>query len=283
MTTSLTSLTVCEGKHLCGLSVELNSEGRSITVQSPWIPSVPVIKSDSSDELSKQLIDRIKQVMWRSITFSSKRVNHDELADKCYCDIDADKYIVTSIIKGSDGIHRFPYNNVQHHIDNKWMMRCLNIYYRLSNNHINNSCHTYSKVFKIKRSSGQICDAKIFDEAQIRVRKSSFKKDEEITFYLRPNFFDDGSPIKDTAPKYDSCIWMHKDYRLDDVSEQNNISEMSITFNDIFTDEELDNVLDDPVKHTTMSHFNNLHNVWINDHLKPAISRMSNITITLVE
>jgi len=282
MPNSLTDITFCEENHLCGLSIEINSDSRPIIVQSPWIPSLPAIKQFPLEGQIYELIDRIKQVMWRSITFSSKVENKDELGDKCYGEIDANKYIVTSIIKGSEGIHIFPYNCVQHHINNEWMMRCLNICYRVSNNHINHSFHTFPKVFKINRSGGKICDAKIFDEGQIRVRKSSSKKDEEATFYLRPNFFEDGEPIDDTAPGYNSCIWMYKDVRLDDISKQNNISEMSITFNDIFTDDELENALDDLVKYTVMIHFNTLHTKWVNNYLKPAISRMSNIKVTLV-
>tara|TARA_Y100000590_G_scaffold431058_1_gene545397 strand:+ start:4096 stop:4971 length:876 start_codon:yes stop_codon:yes gene_type:complete len=291
MTAKALAANITVENNLAGMVVDIEVNNTKQQIGSAWLVDEDNdlgLDNADSDYTTSQVMEICNNVMgtlWSVMNFSSYVTNSDQLTRKVYSDDEVDDCLTISQIAGSHGMLSFPHNIVAHHVDSRWLMKCLNIYYRVSQNYIPNYCHNLPTIITFPRSSGINCDAKIFKNGQIRIRQSKSQNDTEPNMYIRGSFFSDGSDIGEDAPSPDSSEWLYSDKKLEIVSEINNISEMAIKFNDIFTEGELTSASDDNdfVKRDVMLYFNNLHTEWVNDTLKPAISRLSYLNITLVE
>lgn len=283
MTTTVQGGVVIKEANLAGAIVNVTIDGREQQISSPWLKENNNNIDDNRTDVEK-VCDNIMNTLWSITTFSSYVTNTDQFTGKYYSDEEIDKNFVCSIIAGSHSMLCYPYNVVTYHKDSSWLMKCLNIYYRISKNYIPKHLIDFPNFIQYPRSSGTNSDAVLWDSGQFRIHKSKSLKDTEEHFYMRGHFYPDCKKIDlDNLPSENSSEWLFKDRPLEEIAEINIVSQMTIRFNDIFTDEELTNALtEDVVKHGVMLYFNNMHNEWVMDTLMPIVNRTNNITINVV-
>jgi len=286
--TSIATATATNGKYVVtnnagGITVDIDIDGRKQQIGSSWL-----VNNDSNDQGKtdvERICDTVIGTLFSVTTFSSCAENADQFTGKSYEEDEICRNFRTSFISGSLSMLSYPYNTVTYHISSNWLMKCLNIYYRVSKDYIPNNLHTFPRKMKFPRSTGINCDTIIFPNGQMRIHTSNSLKDTSPRFYIRGNFYPDGGDIEDENKYSPDCpIWMFKDRPVDEIAKMNNFSEMNITFNDIFTDGELAEAVNDGdlVKRDVMLYFNNLHHEWVTETLLPVIETTKNIKITIV-
>lgn len=284
MSATATSINYKMEHNVGGASIDINIGGRKQTIRSPWMNDDNKLFIQSDIDEVTNICDKVISSLWTILSFSSWRVNSDQITQQFYSEEDANKYLVTSVICGSQNMQFYPNNSVTHHVDSKWLMRCLNIYYRVSKAYIPNYYNNFPTKMKIPRSNGTTCDAIIWKNGQIRLHQSKTLNDSTRKFYIRANFFTDGASIEEEYPEENSSLWSFKDAVFEDVCDLNKITEVTFNFTDLFTDEEINAAIQDNdlVKMNVMLYFNNLHYKWVENELMPVIKNTPSIKITIV-
>lgn len=153
--------------------------------------------------------------------------------DKCYFDgkwYDADnensedyQSICQGIVLGC--MTEYPYNTIQYHVKNRWMLDALRMLYYECSNVIPHCYHNLPNIFKIRRSNGNIQDAIANNDIHgVRIRKSKTLGDMYERFYVRVEFMDRFPELTDSIVKEhfkDSYNVRYKDISLDEIIELN--------------------------------------------------------------
>jgi hypothetical protein len=182
-----------------------------------------------------------------------------------------------------------PYNLLQYHEENGWMIPCLQQHYLMRNSVIPHfgSVHNLPEIFKITRSDGSIQDVFLCKEDYgISVRKSKTLKDTQDRFYVRVHFSSDQKvldtkTVEDIRFNSDLC---YKDIALEDIVALNsNIQEAGIHFN--FNTLEIKGDMT-PLQKGLVTYCNEEMQSWINNKVKPAMDNLNkrvkiNLVLTL--
>ena len=217
--------------------------------------SIKIIR-DTKNEISEfnsitEIINKIKGII-SSMCFSSRFIGLDMYTNKTYEDNDPNFY--TKYIYGIESIYYVPRGIVFYHNSNDILFECTNIEFMLSENIIsfNYTNLDINKTYLIKRSSGDIQDAKILNNGGIFLKKDKFK--------IQANF-----DIKDDTK---NIFTEHqKSIELDDFLELNNIKlEIDIPY---FTESNINSKKDAQIKELLIYYNNKMkeYSVKINKYI----------------
>jgi hypothetical protein len=256
-------------------------------------------------ETSENIIDGINSIVNMLGAFSSRRIGVDEYDRKKYNDyysddenennenIPEENRFCHSLIEGANNEVSYVHNAVGHVRKNQWRHICLNMYYIVNRNIIPNpthpnytaingnqdsSYHDFPRFFKIKRSGGDIQDAKWEYNESIKLHKSRTLNDAHERLYITANYLPDKSIDIHNSDCYD---YLFKNIPLDSVLETNpEITEITFRFF-IWSDSKIANSPSEIAE--VMVHYNTLHHEWREERLIPAIYRLENpLTVKLI-
>ena len=263
------------------------------------------VNENDTEESVQDIIDSIDSVSHMVGAFSCRRIGQDEYDRRLYNDddssdenadaihIDPDNKICRSIIEGANNEVSCLHNAVTHAGKNKWRHICLNMQYLMEKGIIPNpthpeytaihgnhhsSYHNFPRFFKVKRTSGDIQDARWeFNEA-IKLHKSKSLNDSFERLYLRVNYLPNSDDDIHDTNNYD---FLFKNVPLDDILEINpEITEITFTLF-VWSDSEISKSHYSVAE--VMAHYNAKHHEWCESQLVPAIKRLNSpLTINLV-
>jgi len=202
---------------------------------------------------------------------SRKEVGRDEFDSKIYGSCE-DENLRSGIVEGTGNLNlHYPYNDIQYHNMNQWMMHCSHIYFRIKHNIIPNmfySKHTIPHYINIRRSSGLIQKARLKHNCGLRMSGSTTNEDSSAKLYVRLEF----NEPRSMTPLSATYLDVFKDVTLDAIIELNpEFKEFSMTFS-------LPNYEIHPVdshKYNVMKYYCDIHTEWCERVLNPMISRFN--------
>ena len=249
----------------------------------------------------KAIIKSVKDVA-EGLGYSSYAISgRDDFDHKCT----GNDSTYTNTIQGglSRGL-QYPYDLIQYRLENKWLIRCTNIYFRIYYNiipyHDNFDCYDCNfrsdnlgidpnvgtekkkKVFMVPRSSGVPCEAILENSQGIKFHDPTHRTAENLVDNLLPymicSFNMDGSPI-DFSMFYGLAF---KCVQINDVAANNpSFKSLNIKFT-LFSDSEIEEAHSETQKEV-MRYFNELHKDWFQNICIPALKKISNINIKIFE
>ena len=260
---------------------------------------------NSVTETPEDIIYNIDNIAKMLGAFSCRRIGVDEYDRKqyqdAYSDDENDDYanipeenrMCRSLIEGANYEVSYAHNCVSHVEKNRWRHICLNMYYLVSRGLIPNpthptytatfgnhqsSYHDFPRFFKVRRSSGDIQDAKWEYNEAITIHKSKTLNDQVERLYIIAHYLSNKDlDIHDT----DNYDFLYKNIPLDSVLEINpEITEINFR---LFV-WPVNKIAESPPEvGEVMAHYNALHHEWCEEHLIPAIKRLVNpLTINLI-
>lgn len=157
-----------------------------------------------------------------NIRGSSVYINLCYLSDTKYQDEDCEN-MIDGVIYGS--ICDSPYNTIQYHKKNEWLLEGLRTMYICNSNIIPHRFHNLPKIFKIQRSNGMTQDATVISDIYgIRIIQSSKRNDMRNHLYVRVHFSNQNKTLSiDDLAMYEYCGYnmVYKDIPLEHVIKLN--------------------------------------------------------------
>ena len=287
--TKATSIEIPAGSVQIGNNAIISKEG----MRRCCAPEVDVLNKEA---LIKSVKDVAEGLGFSSYTITGRDdFDHTYSADSTY----------TNIIQGglSKGL-QYPYDLIQFRLDNKWLVRCANIYFRIYHNiipyHDNFDCYDCNfrsddlgidpnigtekkkNIFIVPRSSRVPSDAILENSQAIRFHNpmhASVKTSvDNLLPYIICSFNIDGDPI-DLSMPYGLA---HKCVLINDLANHNpSFESLNIKFT-LFSDSEIANSKNETQKEV-MRYFNELHKDWFKTICTPVLKKISNINIKVFE
>ena len=258
------------------------------------------------DVLDKEAIIKSVKDVAEGLGYSSYMISgRDDFDHKCT----GDGSTYSIVIQG--GLCKnleYPYDLIQYRQENKWLIRCTNIYFRIFYNiipyHHNHGCYDCNftteglgseralapevesirrshNIFKVPRSSGIPCEAILVNSKGIRFCKPNSNLDSSVDNllpYLFSSFNMDGSEL-DLSVLYGLA---HKCVLIDDVAEHNSgFSGVNIKFT-LFSESEIANSKNE-TQGEVMRYFNELHREWFTNTCTPILKKVSKVAIKVYE
>lgn len=289
-------------KHICGAIASIEDEKgtvrryKSLLLENINLESVPPKYMTNVEDK----IEKIEYVLYGLGLFSSKYAHQDQLDTNFYQN--EENELICSQIIGCCIINLYhPYNMITHHTKNRWMMYCLNIAFQIKHAIIPFNDINLPQIINIKRSSGKIQKAFINSDEGIIIKKSKTNNDLETQLYVKVNF-DIDDKIQDINensylshskhinldelfvlnPNIESCTIKFNTLQYSDYSDYSNYSDHSdhsIHSQYVETHNSENN---EQIKSEVLNHFNNKFNTFIEDIVKPPISRLQFKNINLI-
>jgi len=255
----------------------------------------PEVDMDKKDAVIKSVEDLIKGLGYSSFAICGQ----DDFDHKCI----AGQSTFTIHVQGGlcKGLE-YPYSLLQYREENKWLIKCANIYFRIYNNiipynkndcYISNwvanglgtmregSCDKMYNVFTVPRSSGVPCEAIVENAKGLKFHNKTKNEDssENLELYMLCSFNMDGSPL-DMRSLYGLA---NKVVPINNILEQNpSFDTLKIKF-ELFTDTELEDCKIYKTKQSVMCYFNSLHHKWFEDTCIPVLKKITGINIEVYE
>lgn len=213
----------------------------------------------------------------------------------------------TNVIQGGLSVgFQYPYDVIQHRLENEWLIRCTNIYFRIYYNiipyHDNFDCYDCNfrsdnlgiepniaskkkkRIFMVPRSSGPPSEAILENSQGIKFHNPTHTSVEtsvdNLLPYMISSFNADGNPI-DLSMLYAPTL-SHKCVLIDDVAANNpSFESLNIKFT-LFSDSEIGEATSETQKEV-MRYFNEFHKDWFQNICAPVLKKISNINIKVFE
>ena len=263
------------------------------------------IVDNSLEETPENIIDGIDSIANMLGAFSCRQIGVDEYDRKKYqdyysddendsaTDVPEENRMRRTLIEGANQEVSCVHNCVSHVEKNHWRHICLNMYYLINRgiiptpthptytatygNH-QSSYHDFPRFFKVRRTSGDIQDARWEYNEAIKLHKSKTHNDPIERFYISAHYLSNKDlDIHDT----DNYDFLFKNVPLDSVLEINpEITEINFR---LFI-WPVNKIAESPREMgEVMAHYNALHHEWCEERLIPAIQRLVNpLTINLI-
>jgi hypothetical protein len=223
-----------------------------------------------------ELIDLIESATSRLGMSSMLSIGQCQITGEFYDEED----VVCTLFIGTG--MEYPYNSLQYHPDNEWMIDCIHLNLLISDkrtirpNTLEKTYHNLPPIIKIKRSSGAIQDAlTTFNSKGVRFRVSRTNGDKTPRIYVGVNFFEDIPSIENTKETIEELTnykqWTTKDIPIEQLINLNPTLQeegLHLCFYNIKYREGLT-----PVQKEVVDYFNNVQRLWCENYLQPILDK----------